>query len=110
MERRYRPVHQSLLCAWLIFGASYLVAVKFGATWFERSNSLVVLFGAMGEYFLLQLQQEDLSKKFHGVGTFGGPVIDNVNSPGRHRKLALFTHVTVMVSTFFWGFGVYFVP
>lgn len=110
MERRYRPVLQSLLFAWVIFVASYLVAVKFGATWFERSNSLVVLFGVMAEYFLLQLQEEDLSNKLHGVGTFGGPAIDNVDSPGSHRKLVLVTHVTVMVSTFFWGFSVYFVP
>lgn len=57
-----------LYLAWAISIVFYVIAVAYGDHWFARSDSLMVLLGAISEFKLIDLQSNRLASALHGVG------------------------------------------
>lgn len=75
---------------------------------FVRGGSIVVLFSAAAEYGLLQVQNHVTNSRINGVGSWGGPILSNFDIPPPFPRLRVTAHIYVIVGTFIWGFGDYF--
>jgi hypothetical protein len=101
----YRYPFGCLIAGAIAFFIFLLLGIKVDSMWFARGGSIVVLLGAAAEYGLLQVQQEVLNNRVAGLGTWGGPMISNLDIPPPFPRLRIAAHVFVVVGTFVWGFG-----
>ncbi len=75
--------------------------------WLGNFGSLIVLFGAMSEYLLMQLELKVLYFTLKGQAQpmDGGKGIPDLSPTNCHRCLANTSHLVIIVGTFIWGFG-----
>ena len=101
------PVH-CLVFAWVGIVVSYVVAINYGAQWFSRTGSMLVLFSVMAEYALLTGRHDLLIEKImKRSGIMAG--IGNVSPTKKHQNQEKFAHISAILGTFIWGFGDCFV-
>ncbi|MEO9736424.1 MAG: hypothetical protein ABJF90_05140 [Lentilitoribacter sp.] len=75
--------------------------------WFGNFGALVVMFGVASEYSLLQHELKALYSALRGQGAAvcGNDGIPDL-SPGKfHSRLALISHLVIVLGTVLWGFG-----
>lgn len=96
-----------LAVSWGVLIAGVVVGVNGHPDCFGRSGSLVVLFAVMSEYSLLKAQLDDLYKRLkrQGATQDGGQGMPSLAPPEYHKRLALASHVTIVLGTLIWGFG-----
>lgn len=99
-----------ILVVWVLTFIALLTDVfsitsKYGA--FGRMGSIMVLFGAILEYKIVNRGQENSSfdrkrePTFSEVGEFGKKVL----LTDSEKRIQYFAHFTVIIGTLVWGFG-----
>lgn len=83
------------------------VGIYLGPDWFGRFGALVVLFGIISEYALIQKEHAQIYSRLKGQGAaqFGGGGIPDISPTKEHQGLAYIAHFVIVVGTLIWGFG-----
>ena len=99
---------QCLATAWLVSAFSLYYGSINGFHWFARSGSLMVLFSIMAEYVLITEKQNYI----YTFVTKGQMQTEqslrpkgNFNPSKAHSIKEKFTHISVVIGTFIWGYG-----
>ena len=81
------------------------------AIWFARFGSVIVLFGVISEYALLQMELATLYQALRGQGAAecGNSGIPDLSPKVKHVRLARLSHVVIVIGTFVWGFGDWYI-
>lgn len=90
--------------------AGLALGIYIDPKWFGNFAALVVMFGVASEYSLLQHELKALYSTLRGQGAAvaGNGGIPDL-SPGKfHSRLALISHLVIVLGTLFWGFGEWF--
>ena len=85
----------------------FLLGIYIDFIWFARFGALIVLFGVMSEYGLLQKELQTLYQALKGQGAsvFGNSGIGDLSPSPLHQRFALCSHITIVLGTLIWGFG-----
>jgi len=100
---------QCLVVAWLVAISNYIIALYFGAEWFSRSGSIIVLFSVMAEYALLQERHKVLSDKLENYGGFDAGNVGDIKPKDEYQKQEIAAHITIVIGTLIWGYGDLFI-
>ena len=95
----------SLAFSALFIGIS--LGLHFKPIWFGSFGALIVLFGVVSEYALLQkeLSALYLALKGQGAAEAGNTGIPDLSPKNTHLRLARLSHVVIVMGTIIWGFG-----
>jgi hypothetical protein len=98
---------QTILLAWGFSYVGYYLGVNYDPLWFARFGSVIVLFGIIAEFILLQNQFSALYSSLNGQGAavFGGTGIPDLTPSKWKRIQSTLAHFTVISGTLIWGFG-----
>ncbi|MBD3755713.1 MAG: hypothetical protein IE937_08735 [Gammaproteobacteria bacterium] len=92
-----------LVLAWVMGLVGLALGVLVEPALFARFGSMVVLFGAMSEYALLHGELNLLYQRLHKVEADDD--MPDLMPSKWHLKKVRFSHLTVIIGTFIWGFG-----
>ncbi len=100
----------SILLAWGFAFVGYFLGANYDPLWFARFGSVIVLFGVVAEFVLLQNQFSELysSLKGRGAAVYGSSGIPDLTPTKWKRFQSILAHFTVIIGTFIWGFGDWF--
>ncbi|MBE9490989.1 MAG: hypothetical protein IMY67_11885 [Bacteroidetes bacterium] len=96
-----------LVLSLISFSIGLYLGIKYEYKWFGNFGSLVVLFGVVSEYSLIQLELKSLYQALIGQGATvaGNEGIPDLSPNKFHSFLALLSHIVIIVGTLIWGFG-----
>lgn len=96
-----------LISSWVLGMAGLLLGIFLEPEYFARMGAVVVLMSVMSEYALIKAELGSLYKSLRGQGAAecGNTGILDLAPSLWHQRLALMSHITIIIGTVIWGFG-----
>ncbi len=104
---RFKFSIASILFAFSAFFIGIFLGLHIEPIWFSRFGAMIVLLGVASEYNLLQKELSTLYSALKGQGAAecGNVGISDLSPQTAHLRLARLSHVIIVLGTFVWGFG-----
>jgi len=102
----------SILLSALFLGVGLALGLSVDHSWFGRFGAVVVLFGVISEYALIQNELSALYSALKGQGAAecGNLGMPDLSPSVMHKWLALGSHLMIVLGTLIWGFGDWVLP